>query len=83
MAQSISSAVESERIIKKSRSIGCGQPVPDRASAQAIVASLQAQHPGAEHVCWSLMAGQSPRFPLDLNVDAMDASHLAGVGFEQ
>jgi uncharacterized YigZ family protein len=57
MAQSISSAVESELIIKKSRFIGCVQPVPDRASAQAIVASLKGQHPGAAHVCWALMAG--------------------------
>lgn len=57
MAQSISSAVESELLIKKSRFLGCVQPVPDRASAQAIVASLREQHPGAAHVCWALMAG--------------------------
>lgn len=57
MAQSISSAVESELLIKKSRFLGCVQPVRDRASAQAIVASLRAQHPGATHVCWALRAG--------------------------
>lgn len=57
MAQCISSAVVSELIIKKSRFIGCVQPVPDRAAAQAIVADLRAQHPGATHVCWALMAG--------------------------
>jgi len=57
MPQSLSSAVESELLIKKSRFIGCVQPVPDRATAQAIVASLKAQHPGAAHVCWALMAG--------------------------
>lgn len=57
MPQSISSAVESELLIKKSRFLGCVQPVPDRASAQAIVASLREQHPGAAHVCWALMAG--------------------------
>lgn len=57
MSQSISSAVESELLIKKSRFLGCVQPVPDRASAQAIVASLRKQHPGAAHVCWALMAG--------------------------
>lgn len=57
MAQSISSAVESELIIKKSRFLGRVQPVPDRAGAQTIVASLRAQHPGAAHVCWALMAG--------------------------
>jgi len=57
MAQCISSAVVSELIIKKSRFIGCAQPVPDRATAQAIVADLRAQHPGAAHLCWALMAG--------------------------
>jgi uncharacterized YigZ family protein len=57
MAQCISSALESELIIKKSRFIGCVQPVPDRASAQRIVAALKEQHPGAAHVCWALMAG--------------------------
>lgn len=57
MPQSISSAVESELLIKKSRFLGCVQPVPDRATAQAIVASLREQHPGAAHVCWALMAG--------------------------
>ena len=57
MPQSISSAVKSELLIKKSRFIGCVQPVPDRATAQAIVANLRAQHPGATHVCWALMAG--------------------------
>lgn len=57
MPQCISSAVESELLIKKSRFLGCVQPVPDRASAQSIVASLRAQHPGAAHVCWALMAG--------------------------
>lgn len=57
MAQCISSAVVSELIIKKSRFLGCVQPVADRATAQAIVADLRAQHPGATHVCWALMAG--------------------------
>lgn len=57
MAQTISNRVESELLIKKSRFIGCVQPVPDRSSAQTIVASLKQQHPGAAHVCWALMAG--------------------------
>jgi uncharacterized YigZ family protein len=57
MSSTIASAVVSELLIKKSRFIGCVQPVPDRSTAQAIVASLREQHPGATHVCWSLMAG--------------------------
>lgn len=57
MPQCISSAVVSELLIKKSRFLGCVQPVPDRPTAQAVVAGLRAQHPGAAHVCWALMAG--------------------------
>ena len=49
--------VHSELLIKKSRFIGCVQPVSDRAAAQAIVAELWAQHAGATHVCWALLAG--------------------------
>jgi uncharacterized YigZ family protein len=47
----------SELVIKKSRFIGCVQPVADRVAAQAIVAALRAGHPAAAHVCWALMAG--------------------------
>lgn len=57
MAQSISSPVQSELLIKKSRFIGCVQPVADRPTAQAIVAGLREAHPGAAHVCWALLAG--------------------------
>ena len=46
-----------ELVIKKSRCIGCVQPVADRASAQAVVETLRQQHPGAAHVCWALLAG--------------------------
>ncbi|MEN3372116.1 YigZ family protein [Dechloromonas sp. ZS-1] len=44
-------------LIKKSRFIGCVQPVHDRSEAQAIVSALRAEHPGAAHVCWALLAG--------------------------
>ncbi|GKT14698.1 IMPACT family protein [Acidovorax sp. SUPP2522] len=47
----------SELVIKKSRFIGCVQPMADRASAQATVDALWQQHPGAAHVCWALLAG--------------------------
>ncbi|GKS91414.1 IMPACT family protein [Acidovorax sp. SUPP2539] len=47
----------SELVIKKSRFIGCVQPMADRASAQATVDALRQQHPGAAHVCWALLAG--------------------------
>lgn len=47
----------SELLIKKSRFIGCVEPVSGREEAVARVAELRAQHPGARHVCWALMAG--------------------------
>jgi uncharacterized YigZ family protein len=53
----LSEPVHSELLIKKSRFIGCVQPMADRATAQAVVARLRAQHPGAAHVCWALLAG--------------------------
>ena len=57
MPQTIASAVHHELIIKKSRFIACVQPMADRAGAQQVVAALRAQHPGAAHVCWALLAG--------------------------
>ena len=57
MPFTLAQAVHSDLIIKKSRFIGCVQPVQDRAEAQAIVQSLRAQHTGANHVCWALLAG--------------------------
>lgn len=57
MPRTLSAPVHSELLIKKSRFIGCVQPVADRAAAQEIVAALRAAHPGAVHVCWALLAG--------------------------
>jgi uncharacterized YigZ family protein len=57
MPQTIACAVDSELLIKKSRFLGRVQSVADRKSAQAIVAELRLQHPGAAHVCWALLAG--------------------------
>ena len=57
MALTLAQPVHSDLLIRKSRFIGCVQAVPDRATAQAIVAQLHAQHPGAAHVCWALLAG--------------------------
>ena len=57
MPFTIAAPVHSELIIKKSRFIGCVQPMTDRATAQQVVNALKAQHPGACHVCWALLAG--------------------------
>lgn len=57
MSFTLAEPVHSDLLIKKSRFIGCVQPVADRAAALAVVASLRAEHPAAAHVCWALMAG--------------------------
>jgi uncharacterized YigZ family protein len=57
VAQTLKTAVHSEVLVRKSRFIGCVQPVADRAGAQRVVAELRARHPGAAHVCWALLAG--------------------------
>ena len=57
MPLSLAAPVHSELIIKKSRFIGCVEPCADRALALQRVAELRAQHPGAAHVCWALLAG--------------------------
>ena len=57
MSFTLSHPAHSELLVKKSRFIGCVQPVADRAAALAIVAALRNEHPAAAHVCWALMAG--------------------------
>jgi uncharacterized YigZ family protein len=57
MPFTLSAPVHSEQTLKKSRFIGCVEPVADRVAALARVAQLRAEHPGATHVCWALMAG--------------------------
>jgi uncharacterized YigZ family protein len=57
MPHTLTTPAHYELLIKKSRFIACVQPMTDRASAQAVVAGLRAQHPQAAHVCWALLAG--------------------------
>ena len=57
MPYTLAEPAHSALIIKKSRFIGCVQPMADRASAQAVVDALWKQHPGAAHICWALLAG--------------------------
>lgn len=57
MSLTLARPVHSELLIKKSRFLGCVQPVAGRAEAQAVVEALRAEHPGAAHVCWALLAG--------------------------
>lgn len=53
----LAAPVHSDLTIRKSRFIGCAQPIADRDAAQAVVASLRAAYPGADHVCWAMLAG--------------------------
>lgn len=57
MALTLAAPARHEIVIKKSRFIGCVEPCADRAAALARVAELRAEHPGAVHVCWALLAG--------------------------
>jgi len=57
MALTLARPVRSELLIKKSRFLGCVQPVAGRAEALQVVERLRAEHPGAAHVCWALLAG--------------------------
>ena len=57
MPQTLAAPAHSELLIKKSRFIGCVQPMADRALAQAHVDALWQEHPGAAHICWALLAG--------------------------
>jgi uncharacterized YigZ family protein len=57
MPYTLPAPVQHELVIKKSRFIACVQPMADRAGAVQVVAGLRAQHPGASHVCWALLAG--------------------------
>jgi len=57
MPLTLGAAAHSELIIKKSRFIGCVEPIAGREAATARVVALKAEHPGAAHVCWALLAG--------------------------
>ena len=76
MPYTLKTPVHSELLIRKSRFIACVQPIGDRAGAVAVVAALHAQHPGAAHVCWALLAGGQ------LDFTPADAGHGATVAHE-
>ena len=53
----LAATVSAEIDIRKSRFIALAIPVADRAAAMLELDMLRAQHPGATHVCWALLAG--------------------------
>ncbi|QPF71696.1 YigZ family protein [Roseateles sp. DAIF2] len=57
MPLSLARPVDSDLLIKKSRFLGRVEPCAGREAALERVAALRAEHPGAAHVCWALLAG--------------------------
>jgi len=57
MSMMLTGAAHSEVVIKKSRFLGCVEPVENREQALKRVLALRRAHPGASHVCWALLAG--------------------------
>lgn len=57
MSYTLAAPVYSELLIRKSRFLGCVQPISGRAEAVAVVDALWAEHPTAAHVCWAMLAG--------------------------
>lgn len=57
MSLTLLGPVRAELTIRRSRFIGCVEPVEGRAAALRRVAELRAEHPQAAHVCWALLAG--------------------------
>ncbi len=57
MPLTIARPADHELVVKKSRFLAHVQPVAGRAEALAVVTALRAEHPGAAHVCWALLAG--------------------------
>ena len=53
----LASPVSAEIDIRKSRFIALAIPVTDRDAAMRELDRLRAEHPGATHVCWALLAG--------------------------
>ncbi|SAK79245.1 IMPACT family member YigZ [Caballeronia calidae] len=53
----LASSVSTEIDIRKSRFIALAIPVADRDEAMRELERLRAEHPGATHVCWALLAG--------------------------
>ena len=53
LAQPVHADIE----LRKSRFIAIALPVNGRDAAQQVLSALRAEHPGATHVCWALLAG--------------------------
>lgn len=65
MPNTLASPASAELEVRRSRFLAFLLPVADREAAQAEVARLRAEHPGAAHVCWALLAGGQSRMSDD------------------
>lgn len=57
MARTLSSPAHAELEVRRSRFVALAVPVAGRDEAAEQIARLRAEHPGASHVCWALLAG--------------------------
>ncbi|GIT80558.1 hypothetical protein LLS1_22270 [Leifsonia sp. LS1] len=57
MASTLASPAHAEVEVRRSRFVALAVPVAGRDEAAERVAALRAEHPGATHVCWALLAG--------------------------
>jgi len=59
MAKTLARTLHSELIIKKSRFLGCIEPITSHQAGLERISQLKSQHPDARHVCFCmLVAGQ-------------------------
>jgi uncharacterized YigZ family protein len=57
MPHTLAAPAHAELEVRRSRFIAVALPVSGREEATEEIARLRAEHPGANHVCWALLAG--------------------------
>lgn len=57
MPHTLAAPAHAELEVRRSRFVAVALPVSGREEAAEQIARLRAEHPGANHVCWALLAG--------------------------
>ncbi|GAA0412082.1 IMPACT family protein [Leifsonia naganoensis] len=57
MPHTLAARAHAELEVRRSRFLAVALPVSGREEATEQIARLRAEHPGANHVCWALLAG--------------------------
>ncbi|ERK72238.1 IMPACT family protein [Leifsonia aquatica] len=57
MPHTLAAPAQAELEVRRSRFLAVALPVSGREEATEQIARLRAEHPGANHVCWALLAG--------------------------